>query len=210
MNKLYLIIAIVSMFQLMSCNPYGVNKERDFQRIEKLLSENLKVNSIELKDNENLLIKVRSPFKEDKGSFENFASVAQYIVGKNYKPNVLSMDKNIIIEMSDTLNNNYKSETNIESIFYIEKIFDKTLNNLESILKPEYDGEEITITEFHKTDCFKKIIDEGFESANIVGIHKKELGKVNVIIIVDGKQEQYIGIDYQDNELNKIKCLKKK
>lgn len=48
------------------------------------------------------------------------------------------MDKSIIIEMTDTLNNNYKSKTDIKSIFYLEKFFDQTLNNLESILNPIY------------------------------------------------------------------------
>jgi hypothetical protein len=210
MKKHYLIIAIFSVLLLTSCDPYGVNKDRDFQKIKNQLSENLSVNSIEIEDNKNLLVKVKSPFKENKGSFENFASVAQYIIGKNYKPNVLSMDKNIIIEMTDTLNNNYKSKTDFKSIFFLEKFFDKTLNNLESILNPEYNGEEYTIIEFHKTDCFKRIISNGIKSANIVGIEKDKTEKVNVIIIAEGNKEHYLKINYIGTELNIIKCFNDK
>ncbi|MCL5246602.1 hypothetical protein M4I21_12325 [Cellulophaga sp. 20_2_10] len=210
MNKQYLIIVIFSVLLLTSCDPYGVNKDEDFQKIRKQLSENLSVNSIEIEDNKNLLIKVKSPFKENKGSFENFASVAQYIIGKNYKPNTLSMDKNIIIEMTDTLNNNYKSKTDFKSIFFLEKFFDKTLNNLELILNPEYNGKENTINEFHKTDCFKKIISKEIKSANIVGIEKDKTGKVNVIIIAEGNEEHYLKINYIGTELNIIKCFNDK
>ncbi len=210
MNKRYLIIAILSILLLTSCDPYGVNKERDFQEIRSQLSEKLNINSIEIEDKENLQVKVKSPFIENRGSFENFASMAQYIIGKNYKPNVLSMDKSIIIEMTDTLENNFKSKTDFKSIFYLENFFDNTLNNLESILNPEYNGNENAIIEFHKTDCFNKIISRGIKSANIVAIEKEKTGKVDVIIKLEGIEEHYLKINYIGTELNIIKCINKK
>ena len=210
MNKFYFSLIVILLLQLTSCDPYGANKERDFQMIENELSKNLKVHSIKLKDSKDLLIKVKSPFKETQESFENFASVAQYIIYKNYKPNTLSLDKNIIIEMTDTLDNNYKTSTDIKSIFHLKKFFDKTFAHLNSIFNPDYIGKETIISNFHKTDCFKQLITDDIQSANIIGLHKNELGEVNVIVLADGNEEHYLYIDYNGYELEIIKCLSEK
>jgi len=210
MNKLYFSLLIILLLQLTSCDPYGVNKERDFQMIENELSKNLNVHSIQVKDSKDLLIKVRSPFKETQKSFENFASVAQYIIYKNYKPNTLSLDKNIIIEMTDTLDNIYKTSTDIKSIFHLKKFFDKTFTHLNSIFNTDYIGEETIISNFHKSECFKELINDDIRSANIIGLHKNELGEVNVIVLADGNEEHYLNIDYNGYELDIIKCISEK
>ena len=191
----------------LSCSQYGSNKSRDFQKITEKLSHNLQLESIVIDDQEHLTISFKSPYEEHDDSFKNLASVAQYIIGKNYSPNILSRDKKVHLKMVDINNREYETTKSFKSIFYLQKYFDKTLNSLNTILNSRYSGKQKSILNFHKTNCFKNITKNNYESVNILGIKLNKFSNVEVLVTVQNKTEQYLTIKFENENIATIECL---
>ncbi len=189
------------------CSNYGAGQDEDFQLIKSELSKNLSVHSIELIDSDTLKVKLKSPFEENEDSFENLASIAFHLIGNQYRPNSLSLDKVVSIEMKDTLNQEFKGSLQFKHIFRHSKFLGRTLVILNSIIGTESPDQETAVQAFRKTECFKKLNDDDIIDANIVGLRKYNSGDLYAIALINGSQEYYLTLEFSGNNLDSIKCL---
>jgi hypothetical protein len=210
MNLKSLFSLLLTVSLLVGCNSYGPKRDIDFKTIKSDLSTSLGVDSIEISDNQNLIISFRSDFEQNQASFENTASIARYLVMDTYSPNILSLDKKVIIKTKDSVGKEYSSSNKVRNIQKLDKFFDKTIINLEAIFNGRYKNDNKIVLNFLNSPCFSKINRNGeISAANIVGMQQTTSKIVTILIVVECGFEQYISMEY-DNNLNitEISCYK--
>lgn len=202
------ILLILICSTLVSCNSYGPTRDIDFKTIKDELTNNLGVNGIEISDNENLIISFKSPFEQNQSSFDNTASIARHLVLKHYNPNVLNLDKRVIIKTVDSKAKEYTSANIIRNIQKLDLFFDQTMTHLNDLFNPEYKSDNRIILDFQKSECFNKITESGLlTAANIVGIQQSTAQIITVLIVVQCGYQQYLYVEYDNNmNIKKLDC----
>jgi len=206
----YTFFLFIAVLLWTACSSYGPNQKEDFQKIEDSLKSNLKADSVNVTDTPTrLTVFLTSPYEEDSASFENVSSIANYLVMQHYQPNVLDMDKEVVIEMEDAKGGNFHNSSKVKYIIKLNMYLDKAFADLNEVLGSGYEGTNHAVHSFLTDSCYKKMTkNDGLQEANMLGAKWTTTNTVAVLILTEGNFNQHLKLVYDKKmSIIEIECI---
>lgn len=205
--------AVLLSITAISCGPSPVTDSEDLKLIKSELISSYNSDSVAFSDYPtNLEVYVKSNLKLDDFSADKLESLILKVIGENYKPTELDLNKKVTLELEDVDGSKFTSSTTFKNVFALNKLFKLSFEYLSQIFTDK-ESTSIAIDNFKNTPCFSIIMaDTTLSKINITGIVEDPTTPsskdVHIMAIGESKYSFYLLLDH-NNEVNSIFCENK-